>query len=403
MGFAKAQMMQQWEDGWSSTGQHVCSGCVDDDALRASLDAATDADEACDFCEATPAADMDVLLDLFVGGLKAEYAHPDDEGVYFESREGGYQWSTQTTAELVEEHAEYLTGPGLVDAVIAAMVDQLWVEIGFAGPRHDEALWASWERFCTAVKYETRYVFFLRPDQGDEDEPGAGEISAGQILHELGNLLNDDDLNLVHELPAGFRLWRARAHDDRSRRFDGPELGTAPRDRALQANRMSPAGIPMFYGATQADTAIRETAAHDDRPWTTVGSFQTTQPCTVIDFTRLRAVPSMFDPAWRGPRRRALRFLHQFVDDLSKPIRSPKHDQIDYVPTQIVTEYLLRIFDAGAPVSGLLYPSAITGAACAVLDVPHDRCVDSATADPDSPLMLELLADSVETRALPSA
>jgi hypothetical protein len=53
--------------------------------------------------------------------------------------------------------------------------------------------------------------------------------------------------------------------------------------------------------------------------------------------------------------------------------------------------------------SGLLYPSAITGAAFAVLDVPHDRCVDPAGVNPDSRLMLELVGDSVHTQALPSA
>jgi hypothetical protein len=56
------------------------------------------------------------------------------------------------------------------------------------------------------------------------------------------------------------------------------------------------------------------------------------------------------------------------------------YDQIDHVPTQVVTEYLLRIFGDGKSDSGLLYPSALTGAVCIVLDVPHERCVNPATA-----------------------
>jgi hypothetical protein len=59
---------------------------------------------------------------------------------------------------------------------------------------------------------------------------------------------------------------------------------------------MSPAGIPMFYGATDPDTAFAETAAHSDRPGATAGAFMTSRPCLVVDFTRLLAVPSTFDP-----------------------------------------------------------------------------------------------------------
>lgn len=49
----------------------------------------------------------------------------------------------------------------------------------------------------------------------------------------------------------------------------------------------------------------------------------------------------MFDPE-RGGERRPLLFPHQFVKQLSKPARAQFED-IDYVPTQVMTEYLLRI------------------------------------------------------------
>ena len=381
MRFWKSEMIRREEEGWSATtGQHVCSGCVNDVALKSALDQAGDHDEQCDFCESSPAADMSVLLEIFVSGLKTEFADADNEGVSYDGREGGYQRDrTWDTADLVSDFADVLTGDGLVDAVIAAMTDKTWVEVGFAGPRHDEALSAGWERFCEAVKYETRYVFWLRADQGEEDEPGAGDIPAARILQEIGAIVDDDRVGILYELPVGLVLWRAQPHDDEGAglTFTGPRLGTAPRDKALRANRMSPAGIPMFYGATDKETAFAETAAHDSRPWATAGEFRTSQPCLVVDFTRLPAVPSMFDPGWRGIRRPLL-FLHEFVKDLSKPLVTTDRDQIDYVPTQIVTEYFLRIHGGGKLISGILYPSAITNKVCAVLDVPNDRCLDSA-------------------------
>jgi hypothetical protein len=62
-----------------------------------------------------------------------------------------------------------------------------------------------------------------------------------------------------------------------------------------------------------------------------------------------------------------------------------------------MTEYFLRIHGAGRLISGLLYPSAVTGKVCAVLDVPNDRCLD-----PTGPAAgaLTLTLDTTETRSL---
>ena len=80
------------------------------------------------------------------------------------------------------------------------------------------------------------------------------------------------------------------------------------------------------------------------------------------------------------------------------------YEQIDYVPTQIVTEYLLRIFGNGALVDGLLYASALTGRVSAVLDVPASRCAGQVTGwDAGAELRFGLVQDSVEMRKLTSA
>jgi hypothetical protein len=112
----------------------------------------------------------------------------------------------------------------------------------------------------------------------------------------------------------------------------------------------------------------------------------------------------MFDRE-RGRLRRPLLFLHQFVTQLSEPARAREYEQIDYVPTQIVTEYLLRIFAKGQLVAGLLYASDLTGDASAVLDVPRDRCVDHRPGweadEEDGRLRLRLVPGSLETQPLP--
>lgn len=59
---------------------------------------------------------------------------------------------------------------------------------------------------------------------------------------------------------------------------------------------MSPAGIPLFYGADDVGTALAEVGRADDREYFTVAQFVTTAPITIVDLTDLPAVPDVFDP-----------------------------------------------------------------------------------------------------------
>lgn len=394
-------MIRQYEQGWDFTDKLVCGNCVDDDALKAVISGAETNDHACDFCGHSPAAPLDTFLEAFVNGLKNEYRDADYEGVFWDGREGGYQWhQTWDTYDLVGNFGDVLIGDGLLEAVQDAMHETTWVEENFAARRRDVVLNESWDRFCEAVKYEARYVLWLRKDSDEKQVYAVGEVPPTMILDEVGRLI--EQLDMLRTLPAGYRFWRARTHDAGGIPPTATELGTAPRQHAKQANRMSPAGISMFYGAEDAATAVQEVAVRTKDDWVTVGLFETSKECVVADFTNLRPVPSMFEPEWGGMRRFLL-FLHRFREQLSAPARST-YEQIDYVPTQIVTEYLLRIFGDGALVDGLQYASALTGCGSAVLDVPASRCVEQAPGwESGAELRLGLVQGSVQMRMLTSA
>jgi RES domain len=163
---------------------------------------------------------------------------------------------------------------------------------------------------------------------------------------------------------------------------------------------MSPAGIPMFYGSIDFETAIQEIAATTvDSDQATCAWFETSVPATVVDFTNLRPVPSMFDLA-QTQTRHALMFLHSFVTDLSKRPRLT-FEEVDYVPTQIVTEYLLKVFGGGGVAHGLLFPSSIARGTNIVLAVPNDRCVEMDEGWRDESLRLGLDRNTIETVPLP--
>ncbi|WP_143264044.1 HEPN-associated N-terminal domain-containing protein [Amycolatopsis kentuckyensis] len=383
--------MEQRDDA----GQWVCAACVDDYALANAITAAADAARVCSFCGKAVAAPLDVLVDAFVEGISNEYGDLDDEAVPYDSAEGGYQFvDPKDTWDIVEEFDELFIGPGLAEAVRQNIPFSYWTEKDWARPRRDEALRDSWARFSDAVRYETRYVFWLRRSTEDEEAELHGEVPAGRILDHVGALI--DTVGLVRTLPAGTRFWRGRPHDERGE-WTSRDLGTIPATLARQSNRMSPAGIPLFYGAENERTAIAEVARLDSGfARVTVGQFEISAPCRVVDFTRLPEVPSVFDPE-RGGRWREFSFLHEFVAQISRPV-DKEMEQIEYVPTQIVTEYLLKIFRDGEA-DGILFRSAVNREVDVVLDVPNERCFDQVPDEPRK-LSLRLVEGSMRTTDL---
>ncbi len=115
---------------------------------------------------------------------------------------------------------------------------------------------------------------------------------------------------------------------------------------------MNPPGIPMFYGAEQASTAVREVRRRSVR----VGRFRLNRSVLILDLASLPGVPGI----WSNPnrsRRLGLRFLHQFTNAIMQPVMRDDRAHIDYIPSQVVTEYFRDFtFEEGC-LDGIRFPS----------------------------------------------
>ena len=118
---------------------------------------------------------------------------------------------------------------------------------------------------------------------------------------------------------------------------------------------MSPAGISIFYGATDRVTAIAEAGAHASHRYVVTGEFTPTREIRLIDLTNLPGLPSIFDAASHRELF-VLRFLDKFIHDITLPVELDGREHIDYVPTQVFTEYFRYAFPGR--VDGLMFPSA---------------------------------------------
>ena len=78
----------------------------------------------------------------------------------------------------------------------------------------------------------------------------------------------------------------------------------------------------------------------------------------MLDLSKLPEIPSFF--AQVRYDRDHLLFLHEFVKSITEPVEHDGREHIEYVPSQIVTEYFRHRYrpDANSTLDGIVYPSA---------------------------------------------
>jgi hypothetical protein len=98
----------------------------------------------------------------------------------------------------------------------------------------------------------------------------------------------------------------------------------------------------------------------------------------LLDLTRLSNIPSIFEEG-SSERRHNLLFLRDFLKDFTQPIKKDGCEHVEYVPTQVVAEYIRHIYrhPSGASIDGILYPSAkAKGKSACVLFIDNDSFAD---------------------------
>jgi len=375
MGRAKAWQMEQEERGYREAAGAICGDCVTDPALKSWV-LANVSETQCRFCDAEAddpiAASFDAFIGVVLTGVRFDWNHPDDEGIAYISAEGGYQALISDTREVLDYY-NISEDSSVLDAIIEAVASDGWVERGFyIGSKSQRLKWG-WNAFKETVKHQTRYVF-LTPNDSDHSQ----EIPPSRMLTAIGETVVDElsELDLITEILADTDLFRIRIGAQPF--HTGAEIGTPPAQFATQSNRMSPAGIPMFYGAFDVETARLETfdPVHHAGQTLSIGTFRATRNLRVLNLADLPDIPSVFDEDGHCCIH-PLRFLHAFASDIAKPIARDGYEHIEYVPTQIVTEYFRKVFRdaAGRAIDGIIYSSSKEGGERAfVLFCEHEQC-----------------------------
>jgi hypothetical protein len=378
------------------SAKFVCVRCVEGDSLANAI-FTNMVESRCDYCGRRSrkpiAAPVDVLVEPVLEGLQTEWADPGDE-LYYDGRDGGYQGETFSSDDLLLwEIDRFSEHESLVEEIADLLSDYHWCKKDYGLLRPGEALTYGWSNFCHKVKHETRYMFFEEAS-GPPELRHPDDVRPEEMLGSVGYAVRE--AGLVRAVEVGKRFVRARVDAPSAIHGSADALGPPPLEYAVQPNRMSPAGIPMFYGAVEADTALAEVRSNDPTPVVaTIAIWSASRPFDIVDLTQLPPAPSIFDRASRHLRDPIL-FLREFIRDLAKPITRDRHEHIEYVPTQIVTEYFRYRFRSGTRegpsgrIQGLAYPSSRhLGGVAVVLFFDQMQCRDSATEHDDVWLVLD--------------
>lgn len=377
MSFTKNVLMREAERrGHSSRARFVCGKCVNDYALAKVVEDNADRTQ-CDFCEERRetafAASLLPVIEHMAECISQDYTHPANELPY-ETREGGFQGTVLDAWDLLANVHFEVESEDLFEEVVDAFSDQEWCERDYFSLSPFQRLRHGWEDFKQVVKHQRRFTFWSMEGHKSEFDPD--DMPVGKMLAVLGDFISETDL--VRPVPQRSAIWRVRVHNEDVCLAHDHELSPPPVAEARQANRMSPAGVVMFYGAEDFETALLETV-HADRAankWVTGAIFRAVREMRVLDLVDLPEIPSYFDMA-ASDRRLALLFLHHFARDLAQPVARDGRQHIEYVPTQAFTEYVrfeLKARD-DASVDGIRYPSSVNGRSCYVLFCTQAECV----------------------------
>lgn len=363
---------------YSHEDRDLCVRCFDDDDLKDFI-RGFETKGKCSFCNSrnVAIAPLREMATHLHGFMEANYSKAANDLPY-ESREGGYQAMTYTTWEvLIENIGVPLQGVAEVelgDALAEAIGEDVWCAYDWTALDLDESLKYSWDRFCETVKHHRRFFF---QGAGRSKYPGADDRSSMETLHEIKRLIKGS--GLIRKIPKGYQLYRARPRKTGKRYSQAADLASPPVEHALQSNRMNPPGIPMFYGAESRQLAVSEVRNSK----ASIGVFQTTRKIRILDLANLPSIPGFFSGATRN-QRLYLSFLHDFTDEIVKPVPRDERTHIDYLPTQVFTEYLRDARFGGKQIDGIRYPSA-TGKAGAnvVLFAQQEDFVGVGEDDPN--------------------
>jgi len=401
VGSAKNKYIEDQERGYSTGSEiFICEKHFGDPEIKRYILREGTRENKCLFCsedqqegETSVNINSDVLLDGIVSCISRSYDHPAN-GLAYESAEGGYIGNIYDTLELLSEviplDADYEVLEYLADEIIQTE----WTEGEFYGNSYYEGLSYLWNNFSYLIKHKVRYLFKdVTPNQhedGYHNEPHFILNTIGDLILKLHLFIGiPEKTNLFNQK---IIIYRARQHRANEEVKTCKDICSPPNDKA-SCNRFSAEGISMFYGAENEKTAIEEIINRDESTdYISIGEFHPATALTLIDLRNIKKIGffnfdniDLYEPS---------QFLTNFVHQVSIKIDKNQNRRIEFVPSQVVTEYFRHLLPSklDIPINGIIYKSAQNkDCDCYVIFADSERCKDEKDVDDETLLIFRKL------------
>lgn len=352
MGQAKHRQMELDEQNLSSIPEkHLCIKHIDENAIKRFIKKNYSLGY-CDYCKKElNVISLENLMEFIMQGISNFY---EDAANFmgYNSAEGGYLGETFDVNELIQERIGLETEPfELTEDIIGCIQEIAWSEPDMYYDNERDELMYRWSYFKNLIKHKSRFLF--QNESFDETK------NAYKILKEVGKITTS--FNLIKKIEKGSVLYRCRQHNAKNIFSEIQKLVSPPEEYAIYPNRFSPSGISMLYSAFDAKTAILETLSRENsnKNKITISKFRLKKDIYVIDYTHLPKLPSIFEFE-KIKTYYLVRFLYDLVRDFTQDIKKDGKEHIEYVPTQVVTEYFRYPYNKNRKnlIEGIIYPSS---------------------------------------------
>ncbi|WP_165739423.1 HEPN-associated N-terminal domain-containing protein, partial [Pseudoalteromonas sp. Z1A6] len=253
------RLKHMMEQGYNSDlGASICPDCISEDGIKAFIiENSNVAPSTCSYCNTTnlKTCDMGIVIGYIYGCIIKEWSDPAEELPY-ETAEGGYQGEVLHTSELLWELGVDVEYESIHDDIVNSIEQGYWTKTNYFSLARDQTFTYGWRNFCQFVISTSRY-FFLDTQNESYDANQHDEMNPIEILDLVASIIKN--LNMLKKIPTSQEIKRVRIVDDYNEATTASHLGSPPLEYCKMANRMSPAGIPMFYGAFDIETSIKET------------------------------------------------------------------------------------------------------------------------------------------------
>lgn len=318
----------------------VCSNCLQDTNLISNLDGKFEK-AICSFCNTL--AETTEIEYLFVEIQDAIVAigwvFALDEGSFC-TEDGGYQHDTYELKDIAKTLCEGagINNDDILELIYECFSDELIIDKPYGQDYLDEPYQNDWESFKKLAKHYKRFTCLM---------------SHHTAIKRFKNLMQYISENSLMNLSSSCVLFRGRVFEHDNICTD-PKFYLPPPVEYTKNSRMTPKGISCLYCSSNICTAISEIYRKNLKVVGVVRIRPKTE-IKIIDFVGVN-LPSPFDKSNRHYMK-SIDFLKSFINEISTPITIDDQEHLEYIPTQIIFEYLSFEFKRQG-ISGIRYSSS---------------------------------------------